>query len=67
MNDARPLQMRMRSFNLAHQITDKGNSFQVGNIKQPCPKTIVHIMRVVGNIIGNGRGLRFSAGKSVEI
>ena len=34
--------------------------------KQPCPQPVINIMGVVGDIIGDGGGLRLCAGETCE-
>ncbi len=32
--------------------------------QKPCPQAVIYIMGIVGDIVGNGRALRFQTGKS---
>ena len=57
----------MARIDLAHQITDEEHIAQIVDGEEIGAQAIVDVMRIVGNIIRNGGGLRFSAGEACQI
>ena len=61
MDNARALKTWMQLRNFRQRFPQKRHAVERFEIKQPCPQTVIEIMRIIGDIVGNGSDLRFGA------
>ena len=62
MDSAVVLKIGIGLEHLPQRFAHQWNVSKINDLEQPCPQTIVNVMGIVGNVIRNGRHLRFCRG-----